>query len=1110
MFLFECDLQRLCVSSVCTAFRLTRGFSLIVLYSAKRRNFQQRMSVQSNSSFDLACTNNAAMENSVKTFGTPVLSQIHVSCYVNGANRATSEFVALPQHHCVRLSEKVSGGNASTSSQANALPPKGNTMKSLVEWKFHSVFTSDSPSHSVDFFTEITLPALRTAQDGINSNIIGWGVHPTQKYQLLFGKNNNEERLVLQPNSAVNDIVEVYGQLVGLLYVFFSHLDLGKPPETGAEFWRLGISSWIIVNNQTIDLLESVDLARTNTSGDRMDFVSLEAPSLAAALRIVHTAKTNHIVRKQNANDAHFFVRLALFYNGQVSTVHLVDLVDQKDHHDQILINERNELYNMLKELKLSTPSSRLNSKRTLVSLLNLTSKMMLSNFMMPLLNANAKTFLYAYIIDSRSSLRECVRLLNAVSGLKGYKCVCKPIRGVSYDQLCFKACLTDLEEGLQGSNNDYDLSVSSNRSMMSSQYKKVTSSPGLDGHVESINSVQHQTVPISLNETEALNWLKTFASRKQDILSGSVDTFDAIISALRVSEQISPDLALPSFRKKQRKNGSLQHNFAKSRPRPTISDLYERLRESLEDVEEIKACSERNPCELDNVLHSKLSQCKTTPELHTPLPLIVQNPTPNDFAQIQHNESVSERTADPQAQQTKHQLDEELTHLIHHAAKNCFASEMPFLVEESYDKSRSKQNVVEATVLLIPETSADDDDAAPKNTFESSNLDSVTLKLLRKAGVPPCAMGAPVVDGLDVKTAKKVQAADANLLRKNYDALLSIVREQQQLKDAAESRLAETLQDQQEMRATFEIQIESMKLKNLDLRSKVRALENHTSVPQLFEQYEHEISNLHAQIQELQAQNVALELRMSDDGSEMRSTISSPGLKKRYRNSVAENRKLKRELLECRKRERHHQVHSRLAGESTRRVDQLSRDLSVKEEILIATRLSKQRLSTEINQYREMADKLNHENEKLLQEKAATLEELGAARMYFASLENEKKKVAILDQFVKKHGDRMTQDRHSKLLSKSEDWRRDQSAHECENKLLAAITRFLPQALPLCNKLLRRLKMQELTLREFAEREVDLINLLVLLVSDQPANALQQMIEQEMNMLQSERRVEQ
>ncbi|EEY57891.1 uncharacterized protein PITG_00478 [Phytophthora infestans T30-4] len=943
-------------------------------------------------------------EGSANDAAAPVLSHIHVSCYVTAANRATPVFEVLPQQNCVKVANKPANdasiaGMLSTSSSGGAV--------STAEWTFHSVFSSSSPSHAIDFFTEITLPALRTARDGINSNVVVWGVHPTQKYRLLFGKSVGGGGFAPQPEMAVNDVVELYGQLVGMLHAFFAQLDIGSRPAQN-EPWRLGISSWIIVNNQAIDLLKT-DSNRTNSSAEPMTFVSLEAQSLAGAFRIVQTAKTNRIVRKQNAENAHFFVRLALFHGGQVSSVHLVDLIDQKDFQDQVSIQEKIELYSILQDLRQAGATLRQSSTRASVPQV-FTGKMVLSNFMMPLLTANAKSFLYANVIDSRSSLRESVQMLNAVANLRGFTCVCKPLRGVSFEQLYI------VEAQIRGS--------TPNRSVLSPQIEMPSS---VNSHMlERHSSFEQPPATSSLNgaeESEAMSWLNAFAQRKLNILGGSIDTINT---------------------------------------RPSITDLYEQVRESLEDVKEIELGKPENSRVSHCSLHS-LPPNRSIPESHTPLPILDQSSDQEDFAHIGYSRTKNERILQHHTERSQHP-DEDL-HSSNHAPV-------------------------------------------------SSKPDPFELEAFKKAGISPCVMVPPNVDGLDVKTAERVQAADATLLRKNYEALLSIVREQQQDKEAAEARAAEAIQDQEETRAMFEVHIENMKLANVGLRSKLRALEKRTSLPQVFKQYQQELSTLHAQVQELQTRNVALELRASGvGGAVMGASGSSIELKKKYRQVVEEKLALEREIMELRKRERlvflqeNFEFHSKMAGESTRRVDQLSRDLNKKEEDLVATRLSKQRLIAEMNQAREKADQLHHENEKLLQEKAVTTEELLATRMYLASLDIEKKKASILDRFVEKHGDRMNKLRQHGPFStgsKGENWRRDQYARECEDKLLATVKRSLPQAVPLCNKILRRLEMQELSLREFSEREVDFINLLVELVSDQPTVSLKQMIEQEMKKLQS------
>eukprot|EP00644_Phytophthora_capsici_P014937 jgi/Phyca11/126797/e_gw1.65.78.1 len=943
--------------------------------------------------------------------GAPVLSQIHVSCYVTAANRATPVFEVQPRFNSVRVVNYAGTSSSGGGSISEVMSTMSSDRNGAAEWDFHSVFSSTSASHAIDFFTEVTLPALRTARDGINSNIVVWGVHPTQKFRLMFGKSVSGGGFSPRPEMAVNDVVELYGQLVGMLHAFFSQLDMG-PRQLDSETWRLGISSWILVDNQAIDLLKPATVGIIDTKlAEPLSFITLEAPSLATAFRIVQTAKTNRIVRKQNSESVHFFVRLALFHGGQVSTVHLVDLVDQKDFQDNILIREKLALYNILQSLEQPTLSPKPNSSHVSdsafgsASTLKSTGKMVLSNFMLPLLTANAKTFLYANVIDSRASLRESVQMLNAVAKLKGFACVCKPLRGVPFENQYFVETIP----GLSRSTPSPPLLSTSNSSQK--QFMKEPQEP------ISVASVQ----------SDAMSWLDAFTQRKRDILGEqSSDT---------------PEM------------------------RPSITNLYEQLRESLEDVKEIEMGKSNN----SRAPYCSLHSLPPDHSVQEPLPIVDHDTNDGQVKQLGYSRNTIGSIV---RQQSEQEADEEQT---------------------SWPQA---------------------DSSVPASPFKP---DSITLEALKKAGIVPCVLEPPKVNGLDAQMAQKVQAVDATLLRKNYDALLSIVREQQKAKEAAEARATEALQDQEEMRAAFEVQIENMKLANVGLRSKVRALENRTSLPQVFEQYEQELRTLQGRIQELQARNVALELRVN--GSR-RVVVgwngSSTEFKKKYQQVTEEKIALEQELMEYRRRERivltfeacgrHHQVHSRLAGESTRRVGQLSRlDLNSKEEDLVATRLSKQRMSAEMNQAIEKADQLHHENEKLLQEKAATTEELLAARMYLASLENEKKKASILNHFVEKHGDRMNKLRkHGQSCPKGESWLRDQNARECEDKLLATVKRSLPQAVPLCNKLLRRLEVQELSLREFSEREVDFINLLVELVSDQPTVSLKQMIEEEMKKLQT------
>uniref|UniRef100_K3WGT2 Uncharacterized protein n=1 Tax=Globisporangium ultimum (strain ATCC 200006 / CBS 805.95 / DAOM BR144) TaxID=431595 RepID=K3WGT2_GLOUD len=669
-----------------------------------------------------------------------VLSQVHVSCFITAANRATPVFEVVPERHCVRVVNKPLGDTASNTAASTNIAPENSgssnsngswssshTAVPSAEWDFHMLFPSASSSHASDFYREITQPAFRNVCDGWNTNVVAWGVHPTQKFRLLFGKSTGGNDFLpgsgqpsSSPSAAVDrEILEVYGQLGALLCEFF-HLTSPRrmsstirahQPSLSSSGWRLGISGWIVVNNQAIDLLKpavspstssrKAGQSSSSSSGQQpapLSFVSLEAKSFASACKILQIAKTNRIVMKQHAEHAHFFLRLAFFHNGQ------------------------------------------------------------------------------------------------------------------------------------------------------------------------------------------------------------------------------------------------------------------------------------------------------------------------------------------------------------------------PY------------------------------------------------IEALEKAHIPSRVLSPPNVEGLDAATATKIQATDAALLRKNYDTLLTIVQEQQHLREAAEARAAEAVHDLEEVRASFEVQVGNLKLANVALRSKVRSLEKQSALPRVFEQYEQELQSLLKEVQQLRDRNVGLELKMTENDG-----CSGPGsvhdLKKRYQATMDEKQQLEKQLLEYRKKERQFLVHSKLVGDSTRRVDQLSRELTNKEEALVAAKLGKLRLNAEMNQAHEEAELLHQENEKLLVEKAAATEELLATKMYLVSIENEQRKADILDKFVKKHGDRMSRlkskaDSSSSSRSGSESWRRDAAARECEDRVFATVKRSIPQLVPLVNKMLRRLEMQELALREYSDREIDFIHLLIELVSDQPALSLKNMIHAEMQKL--------
>ncbi|KAF1334990.1 hypothetical protein FI667_g1604, partial [Globisporangium splendens] len=1120
----------------------------------------------------------------------------------------------------------------------------------------------------------------RNVCGGWNTNIVAWGVHSTHKFRLLFGKSTGSNtflpgsgQLSSSPSADTErEVLEIYGQLGALLYEFFhvtsprrmSSTIRSQQPSLSSSGWRLGISGWIIVDNQVIDLLKPAVSPSASSrkagqlpssSGQQpapLSFVSLEAKSFASACKILQIAKTNRIVMNQHAEHAHFFLRLAFFHNGQVSTMHFVDLIDLKDFKDDgVSISEKQELLEIFHEIRqpaaspryhgvMVSPQTKPGSNGAVNPSLHKTRNMVLSNFMLLLLTANAKTFLYANVIDSRTSLRESVQLLNAVANVKGFTCACKRLCGIEFIQLGFQnppddICLqeksneaskqkgeatrdddaamtkalaavavgesllsrlassadtTALGSSLMSLSSSFTSNVpfpapnlSSILSSSSPPYSPLNAplvpspstvtAPHTARNPQSQRKVSFSDVPM---ESETLSWLESFSQRKRDILGGTIDTIRPLAPPRQQQNAVSPLPLLPQndvssdeeFNLAVCRNDSFTSTKSPSANAATVGITAETLssanmKQHENSSTEVQiAQTSVDPLERLRGATSTMSDEKLEFYQRSTKPLPISDDGTMELttdreqfatftADTRHHDAVYDQNqlryedrgsytgraaSYPQISNAQFQSPMDDSAQVSSGAFNSTRSssvnmeypcriqddnaldtsanrnQMPFPVRSSPEESgsdaaaaRLKQSVGEVSASL---SSPDTSRAFPSKSGSfvqppSSSISSPAfqhapssspvpplrgqqpyVEALEKAHIPSRVMPPPNVDGLDAATATKIQATDTALLRKNYDTLLTIVQEQQRLREAAEAKAAEAVHDLEEVRASFEVQLENLKLANVALRSKVRSLEKQSALPRVFEQYEQELQSLLKEVQQLRDRNVALELKMTESDG-----CSGPGsvhdLKKRYQTTMDEKQQLEKQLLEYRKKER---------------------ELTNKE-ALMATKLGKLRLNAEMNQAQEEAELLHQENEKLLVEKAAATEELLATKMYLASIENEQRKADIHDKFVKKHGDRMSRlkskaDSSSSSRNGSESWRRDAAARECEDKVFATVKRSIPQLVPLVNKMLRRLEMQELALREYSDREIDFIHLLVELVSDQSAVSLKNMIHAEMQKL--------
>ncbi|KDO26734.1 hypothetical protein SPRG_20530 [Saprolegnia parasitica CBS 223.65] len=350
--------------------------------------------------------------------------------------------------------------------------------------------------------------------------------------------------------------------------------------------------------------------------------------------------------------------------------------------------------------------------------------------------------------------------------------------------------------------------------------------------------------------------------------------------------------------------------------------------------------------------------------------------------------------------------------------------------------------------------------------------------ELLRDAHLPSIAPPAPDVEGLDAKSALTVQRTEALLLRSNYDQLLRFVKDQYHHNEQLQLNVDDAHFQLSEMQTTFDVQTQDLKLANVELRSKVRMLEQSSGLQSLFDKYDAEMTALLRELEELRARNLELELKLAHN--------ASVDLRNRYREVVKENVALHEEVLHLRKKERHFLSSKRLIDDSSRKIDKLSKLVHTKEDMLLEARLGEARLSAQVDKQQLKSSELQQQQSMLLQENEKAAEELVAVKMYLASVKNEQRKADMLDSFVQKHGANLLSTESNRQFSDGSPIVLDETLR----KLLAAIKRALPQLVPSLNKLIQRLHEQEVALLEYSSREMDLINLLVELASDQQALA--------------------
>eukprot|EP00899_Mesostigma_viride_P010564 jgi/Mesvir1/19509/Mv16606-RA.1 len=117
----------------------------------------------------------------------------------------------------------------------------------------------------------------------------------------------------------------------------------------------------------------------------------------------------------------------------------------------------------------------------------------------------------------------------------------------------------------------------------------------------------------------------------------------------------------------------------------------------------------------------------------------------------------------------------------------------------------------------------------------------------------------------METELKEELDEANSQLgsLKKNYDAVLAVLQRDKRKCQAATERVTELERDMMEAAASYEVQLDNLRIENLSLRSKVRYLEGESQFSDLFERYEQEVSALTAEVLSLRAETHSLQCRL-------------------------------------------------------------------------------------------------------------------------------------------------------------------------------------------------------------------------------------------------------
>lgn len=771
----------------------------------------------------------------------------------------------------------------------------------ITKWKWDKVMTGDASYH-MEFYDHVALNAIKDVSNGRNSCILSVGLDSSHQFRTVFGRDCLNVDAKYEPELSVKatftaspafeQAMEDHGQVGLVLLHLLRQYDLSL--ETSPT---ISLCFWMLANDTIIDLLRPNSKVHPREStAEVLSACNVTRVTIKNAdiLSTLQEAKLKRVVAQEKRITAdgevltHYFCTISIQSEMKSTTLSIINVANfqrlpvsvkgRSDFTDLDEVRKVIECYKPQADEKVRSDNA-----PSLDTINSSVAKQILL-----VLTANCKTYLHLNAINNTlqdSFAKDIIDSL-AVSSSTTNAFGEKWTKSSSYEK----------------TTADFDHTALIEPEDHSFAEICTPSSPICNPQEEASNPLINQS------KQDVRSWLEAFTQQKLDIMGGEVDA----VTPLRQLEQMK--------RCRDRERDEAQHLKARAEAN-TVSDTL---------------WSDPNQWHLMPSEALGDNHCRQGSQLTPCAPTDTSNPDSDGHSDAPESTSDSRFSKVRPKDTTIHVKDNGLVEKSFNEAYDCVQSDEidrihegrqcdPIECEYPMDSpSRSGMYHISEGTKKFPRN---DDHANSYSRIERTKNDPNSWKWR-----PEYTTNETPSTINDIQA--KISSSKERILRKNYDALLQIVQEQQKLRQIAQTDAQESKLREQETKTLLEIQMENLKLEIVALKRKLRMHEQTSNWAKVFDDYECEIERQRNGLSRLQDENARLEMRLAtitckdNYGTRLKTSKSAlpPNMKKKLQQWFEEKQEAQNQLVALQKKERHFHIHEKLLNEATRKVEELSR----------------------------------------------------------------------------------------------------------------------------------------------------------------------------------------